>query len=155
MAILTGYFPNTDSQADEFLHSHFVATIATVDRSGIPNQSVIYYAFEPDSANIYFLTHSNSPKLYHLKHNPHISILITEIDQMQTYEIFGETEIITESNQIDTWTKTIFSRVKHSPRPNYLPILERPQSDFSLIKIIPEQWIWAQFAVSNEQKQSL
>lgn len=155
MAIHTGYFPNTFTQADNFLRSHFIATIATVDLAGIPNQAVIYYAFEPNSSEIYFLTQSDSRKLHQLRQNQHISFLVAEISQMQTYEIFGEAQIIDDPDQIETWVKVMVSRVKHSPEPSWLPVLGSPHSRLSLVKIIPEQWIWSHFTAEEESNKAV
>jgi len=155
MAIQTGYFPNINSQADDFFRSHFIATIASVDLAGIPNQAVIYYGFAPDTPDIYFLTRTDSRKIYQLKQNPHISFLVTEISQMQTYEIFGGSQILSDRDQIDTWIKILVSRVKHSPDPRWLPVLQLPHSGLSVVKIKPDQWIWSEFTADSELNDSV
>ena len=69
-----------DAEIAEFLASHMKVQIGTLDASGSPHLTTLYYVLD-DDGRIVFWTYGRSQKIVNLRRDPRIACLIEEGDE--------------------------------------------------------------------------
>lgn len=90
-----------------FLKSHPIGVLATVDPNGNPHATVIYFSTD-DEFNVTFTTKSQTKKHDNLSHNNHAMLVAYETFSQTTVQITGTAELITNKAKADHISEETF-----------------------------------------------
>lgn len=87
---------NMDQVSRNFLQTHNVGVLSTIDRGGSPHGAVVYYVVEQEK--VYFLTKSETNKAKNIIAHPQVALTIFEDYTLQCLQLRGLAEA--EHNEI-------------------------------------------------------
>ncbi len=100
--------------AHEFLKTHKVGVLATVDPDGDPHAAAIYYTIGSD-LTISFLTKVHTKKADNLEHNNHAMLVVYEAETQTTVQVTGEVSKVSDSSELnDIFTQIIYASLDAS-----------------------------------------
>lgn len=128
-----------------FLSSHPIAVLASVDPNGDPHAAVIYFSVN-DNFEIMFTTKKETKKYDNLKHNSHVTLVCFEASSQTTVEITGEVKEIDDIEALEkAFSKTILASIKTSDS-GIPPIAKLKAGNYVAFKIEPKRIAMAVFS---------
>ncbi|MDZ7786399.1 MAG: pyridoxamine 5'-phosphate oxidase family protein [Candidatus Saccharibacteria bacterium] len=88
----------TNKRIFDFLKSHPVGVLATVDPNSNPHAAAVYYAVDKNF-NVTFVTKKGTKKHDNLKHKNHVMMIAYEAETQTTAQITGVAEDISHSQK--------------------------------------------------------
>lgn len=141
----------TKQQAYEFLTNINIAVLATVSDDK-PLASTMYFVVEPD-LSIYFITENQTQKFQHIQKNPNVSIVVTNRESVQTMQIMGLAEVVTDAAKK---TKIIQQTSEANAKKNWLhwppPISKVEAGSMVVIKVTPTWMRYADYLQDDTSK---
>ena len=112
-----------------------MAVIATVDVSGQPNTSTIYYAITKND-DIFFITKSQTAKFENLRLNNKTAMTIADPQKPIALNMMGHAEEIIDPSERDNALQTIF-KLSYEHLHDFAPIIKLHKGSFAAFKFIP------------------
>jgi uncharacterized pyridoxamine 5'-phosphate oxidase family protein len=122
---------------NEFIKSHSKAVIATVDVSGQPSTSSIFYVMDKNN-ELHFITKSQTKKFENLKINSKSAITITDKDKPIAVNAVGLVVEITDQAMRDEIMQEVF-KLSYSELHDFAPIIKLHKGSFAVLKFIPKE----------------
>lgn len=97
----------SNPETGAFLSKNNIATLATVDATGCPRASVIYFVIDPQ-LNVYFITKRDTAKAKNIKLNNNVSLAVYEPKSQTTAQISGTAEVVQDPTRFDD----VFAKVQ-------------------------------------------
>lgn len=126
-----------DDSVIKFVKAHSVAVLATVDESGQPYTSTIYYATFGDE-EVRFITKSGTAKYENLLENGKAAMTITDSKKPVAVNLSGTVAKLDESTDHDTTMQTIF-KVAQEKHNDYPPIVKLHEGGFAAFSFRPNE----------------
>ena len=127
-----------------FLTSHDSGVISSIDPSGMPHGSVVYYACDSNNY-IYIVSKNKTSKVGNIAQNPKVGFTIFDISSMQTLQLSGVAHI----EQDPKIKEKIFHDIlrprfdgKHAEMP---PIMYLPAGEYIVICIKPTMYKFSDY----------
>ena len=141
-------FQKNNSTGANFLKSHGLAVLSTVDRTGNVHGTVIYYVVDPNNL-VYILTKSGTGKGRNVYAHSQVALTVYESGTMQTVQLQGIAEVETEQATKDR----VFSQIV-APRPygdeiQLPPTARLYEGAYTIIKIKPTLIIFHDYTKSK------
>lgn len=140
--LLEGAQPLTN-EGKEFLHSHRVGTLSSIDRTGNVHGAVVYY-FVDANDNIYVLTKSGTHKAHNILANHQVAMTIYSTKNLQTLQIQGMTEIEPDAGVRDFIYQQL-SKSSANKGGGIPPVAKLSEGSFMVIRIRPTQTTYNDF----------
>jgi general stress protein 26 len=129
-------FQNVSEEGLNFLKSHDLAVLSTVDRTGNVHGAVVYYLVDENNF-VYILTKSDTGKGRNVYAHSQVALTIHQAGTMQTVQLQGTAEV--ETNQA-TKEKVFSDMVKPRPYGGKMqlpPVTKLHEGAFMVIRINP------------------
>ena len=125
-----------DSVGD-FIRSHAIAVMATVNSEGQPSSSTIFYTVSKND-EIWFLTKSDTTKYINLNHNSKASMTILDMTKPVAVNLTGHAVEVTDTKDKDEILQAI-TKLSNDTLHDYAPIIKLHKGAFRSMRFIPEQ----------------
>lgn len=112
-----------------------MAIIATVDATGQPNTSTIYYALTKND-EVFFITKSQTAKFENLKLNNKAAMTISDPQKPIALNMMGHAEEIIDPAERDKALQKIF-KLSYDHLHDFAPIIKLHKGSFAAFKFIP------------------
>lgn len=121
-----------------FLESHEVGVLSTVERTGAVSGAVVYYTMMDDYP--YFITKENSRKADNILNNQHVAFTVFDEAKLQTIQLQGIVEQIhSDAHKLEILTAIVHPRTyadgSHKP-----PILRIGPDGIQTYRIVPTKF---------------
>lgn len=92
------------AEVKDFLENHRKAVFATVDETGTPHSSLMFYATDAD-LNFYFGTRASFDKYTRIKSNPNVALTVIEegVEPKRVVEVRGKAEEVAVADRDKTY----------------------------------------------------
>lgn len=127
---------NKDSISD-FIKSHSIAVMATVNSEGQPSSSTIFYTVSKKD-EIWFLTKSDTTKYINLHHNSKAAMTVLDPSKPVAVNITGHAVEVTDTGEKDEILQSI-TKLSNETLHDYAPIIKLHKGSFRSMRFIPEQ----------------
>jgi len=135
----TEKFSDREQRILNFLTTHPIGVLSSVDPNGEPHGVVIYYQIDRNF-HIYFVTRTGTKKYDNLKHSDHVMLTVFEAETQATAQIIGHaSEIIDESVNTIAIAGAILSASLKSARGQPPPITKLEEGEYAVFQLIPKQ----------------
>lgn len=125
-----------DDQTTEFIKSHNIAVLATVDDRDQPSSSAIFYKLGNHN-EILFLTKSETTKYKNLQLNKKVAMTILDPDKPIAMNLTGQVIEVTDTSERDAILQGI-TTLAHDTLQDFAPIIKLHKGSFKSMKFIPE-----------------
>jgi len=125
-----------DSPINDFISTHSVAVIATVDEHGQPHSSTVFYVLA-NKNEVHFITKSNTTKSEDLKNNGNSAMTVTDMQNPQAVNLTGRAEEITDIGDRDKVLQKVFE-LAYKQLHDYAPIIKLHKGSFQAYRFIPK-----------------
>jgi general stress protein 26 len=125
-----------DKRTKDFLESHEIAVLSSVDNKGNVQGATIYYALDAQN-NFYFVTKSGTDKAQNILLNPQVALTIFDADTLQTAQIQGITQLEANPVIFEAITKNIFKLRKYGTDFGWPPLTKIISGQYVIFKIVP------------------
>lgn len=106
--------PESNQRIYEFLKTHPIGVLASVDPNNDPHAAVIYYSVD-DDFNLFFTTKRDTKKHDNLKHKDHVMLVAYEASSQTTVQVTGTAEDITDTPEaFEVFKGTVKAALKTS-----------------------------------------
>jgi nitroimidazol reductase NimA-like FMN-containing flavoprotein (pyridoxamine 5'-phosphate oxidase superfamily) len=119
----------------QFIDTHNVGVISTVDVNNQPSGSIVYYCFDED--NFYFSTKKDSKKLRNIHLNNLVAFTLGSDKDTYTVQIQGVAEEIYDIQEKAICLKKIKERANRDQL-NWPALLEFKKLDLTIVRIVPK-----------------
>lgn len=123
-------------EAHNFLMTHEVATLSTVDENGQPHGAAVYYVADKNNL-LYIVTKDQTAKARNIDRYPFVAVTITDQNRMQTMQIKGVAHVETDPPITKHIYETILRPRFQNGRAQLAPILHIPAGNYEVIVIEP------------------
>lgn len=137
--------PERQQRIYNFLKENPIGVLSTVNRSGHPHGSVIYFNID-EHFIVTFLTKSKTKKYQNIVTNPEIIITVFESNTQTTAEINGKAKLVKDSFEINAIAGSILGASLKTSDSGLPPISKLEAGNYVAFKVHPEQIKMAVFA---------
>lgn len=120
-----------------FLKSHTMAVIATVDKEGQPSTSTIFYALTSND-ELFFITKLQTAKSENLKANNKTALTLLDREKPIALNMIGSAEEITDIHARDEALQTIF-KLSYEKLHDFAPIIKLHKGSFVAFRFHPKE----------------
>lgn len=122
----------------EFLKTHPVGVLATVDPNNDPHAVAIYYSVD-EGFNLSFTTKHDTKKHDNLKHNAHVMLVAHEESSQTTVQVTGVAEEVTDSSEANEIFKETVKAAMQTSDSGVPPISKLYAGSYEAWRIKPRQ----------------
>ena len=137
--------PERQQRIYDFLKANPIGVLSTVNRSGQPHGSVIYYSID-ENFTVSLLTKSKTRKYQNIVTNPEVVITIYEPSSQTTAEITGKAHQVKDSFEINSIAGSILGASLKTSDSGLPPISKLEAGNYVAFNIKPKQIKMAVFA---------
>ena len=138
LEIQAAKFSDRKQRFFDFLVTHPVGVISTVDPSGEPHGAVIYYTVDPEF-KVYFLTRNKTKKYDNLVHYNHAMLTVCEPKTQTTVQIVGTSEVIKNGYEINSIAGAVLGASVQTSEGGLLPITKLEAGEYVAFRLTPVQ----------------
>jgi general stress protein 26 len=138
-------FQNANQDAINFLRSHDLAVLSTVDRTGNVHGAIIYYLIDKDNY-IYILTKTETGKGRNVYAHSQVALTVHEPGSMQTAQLSGVAEVETDQQVKDSVFKEITKPRDYKGKTHSPPVKKLHEGAFMIIRITPTEISYHDYA---------
>lgn len=125
------------------MQEHTLATLATIDPSGIPHAASVYYVVDLD-LHIYCVTREETNKYQNIRLNENVSMAITDEETAETVQLIGTANKVENEHEISNileklWKVTL--EKQHWPA----PVVKLNKGGLLVLKIKPTEMKFGDF----------
>ncbi len=136
------------AEAQQFLVTHDLGVLSTVDRTGTVQGAIVYYYVMPQNL-VYILTKSGTGKGRNVYAHSQVALTVHEPGTLQTLQLQGMAQIETNQNtKNELFAQMIQPRVYkdgvHSP-----PVTKLHEGSFTIIRITPTRAMFHDYAKAS------
>jgi general stress protein 26 len=136
-----GNFHTTDkTKLFNFLKSHPVGVLATVDADGNPHASTIYFAVD-DNLTITFTTHRDTRKAQNIEHHGKVMLATYDAAEQSAVQVFGKATKTTDPTAVQQAFLNTMRAAKHTGEDTVPPVAKILAGPYVAYTIEPEN-IW-------------
>lgn len=131
----------------DFLSSHRIATLATIDKDNKPDAATIYYLVDKDFI-LYFLTRIESRKYYNLQLKSLVSMVVSDENTMETIQLRGTAERIEDFGEEGEALEKLWRAGLKDPSwpgPAVKLYETRNSTELAAVKVKPQHMTYAKF----------
>ncbi len=134
--------------AVDFLKSHDVGVVSTVDGTGNVHGATVYYSYNANN-ELYILTRSETTKARNILSHQQVAFTISDVSSANTLQIQGLAEVVR-----DEQLKSVVFTQMTKPR-NYIkgkqlpPVTSLQQGVYVIIRIIPNEVNFRRYLADN------
>lgn len=126
----------THEQLEEFLASHDIGVLSTIDRTGNVHGAVVYYASDQNYI-IHILTKSGTGKAKNIYTHNQVAFTIHDPDTLETVQLQGTASIETDPTIKNTIYDHLSQPRKSMSKTTTRPVTKLHSGSFMVIKITP------------------
>lgn len=141
----TNKFSDRKQRIHNFLYETSLGVLSTIDASGDPHGSVIYFAID-SNFHLAFLTKTDTLKYDNLKRNPRVMLTVFEPKSQTTAQISGTAKEITSSQQVNFVAGHILTATLKTSKTGIPPISKLQAGPYAAFEIEPVQIRMAVYA---------
>lgn len=130
------------SDAMDFLQKHELGVLSTIERTGSISGAVIYYTMIDEKP--YFMTKLESRKASNILGNQHIALTVYDEDSVQTVQLQGIVELISDLERIEQVTALITRPRTYKDGSHRAPVL-RVGGRTAFYRIVPTGFNYIDF----------
>lgn len=145
-------FDDTD-QIDKFIRNHSVAIVATIDASGQPNTSTIFYIIDK-KGKIYFISKEQTIKSKNLKTNNKAAMTILDKAKPIAVNVIGFAAEVNDEADRESIQQDIF-KLSYEELHDYAPIIKLHKGGFSVFSFQPVKATFTDFTKPIGQTKEL
>lgn len=136
---------NKIKKAYDFLKTHPIGVLATVDPNAEPYAATIYFTAD-NNLNIRFITKTGTKKADNLEHKNHAMLVVYDAQTQTTVQVLGQTKKINDRSKVDDlFTKIIYTSLDTSGN-DVPPISHLEEGDYIAYVLEPKQVRMAVFS---------
>lgn len=132
--------PEERSKITDFLDSHPIGVIATVDEAGNPHASTIYFSVD-DNLHVTFTTKEDTAKSKHIKNHPAVMLVAYDSESQASVQLTGKALEVQDPEEAQAIYHGTLHAAKQTGEDNVPPIAKIPAGPYIAYKIMPED-IW-------------
>lgn len=137
--------PNQVKSLLEFLRTHDVAVLATIQDGTRAHATTIYY-YVDDDLKFYFLTRNETLKFSNLKEDGDVGMAITDATGLQTVQIEGKAREVDYARQYAPIVKKFIDGLAKSGKAwEQIPLNRINSGYFAFIQVTPTWIRWCDF----------
>lgn len=125
-----------NSEERQFIDSHEVATLSTIDRRGNVDGAVVYYTTFDDGL-MYVLTKGGTQKVHNIFAHPQVAFTIYDEQTLQTLQMQGIAKIETEATMKNKVFKAIMHKRDYKGEMRLPPVAQLQNESFMIVRIHP------------------
>jgi general stress protein 26 len=144
----TASLPETKQAVYDFLQSHPIGALATVDLENNPHVTVVYFSVNEDFS-VTFVTKEDTKKHSNLQHNNNAMLVCFEAVSQTTVQIAGEVTDISEEFEAQQAIKNTLDAAIKTSEENLPPIMKLDAGYFVTYKLVPSHIRMAVFSMSG------
>lgn len=129
-------FQNTSDEGLDFLKSHDLAVLSTVDRTGNVHGAIVYYLIDKRDF-IYILTKSETGKGRNIYAHSQVALTVHEPNTQQTVQLQGIAEVETDQLIKERVFGQIVNLRSYQDGPHLPPVTKLHDGAFMIIRITP------------------
>lgn len=129
----------------EFLNSHSIGVVSTVDPNNEPHSAVVYYAVDQDF-NITFTTKQNTKKTSNLNHKNHAMFIVYDAKTQTTVQITSTAEDLTGTPELPEVFRHTIEASMETSEAGIPPISKLAAGDYTAFRLHPVQIRMAVFS---------
>lgn len=131
-------FSDREQRIYDFLTTHPIAVLSSVDPSGEPHGTVIYYTLNQDF-QLFFITRTGTKKYDNLIRNNHAMLTIFDPRTQTTVQVTGIAEEIIDSYEVNNIAGSITGISLKTSEGGLLPITKLEEGEFTAFQVKPVQ----------------
>lgn len=120
----------------DFLQTHELATLSTVDKEENVHGAIVYYYAAPDN-HLYILTGLTTQKARNAYAHPQVALTVLSLEKLQTLQLQGFIEIETDQAVKKLVFSHITQRRQYGKDALLPPVLQLKDNKFVVLKITP------------------
>jgi general stress protein 26 len=125
-------------QAMNFLNSHEIGVLSSIERTGTVSGAVVYYTMI--DGHPYFVTKVNSQKATNIIGDQHVAFTVFDEGKLQTIQIQGIVEQVNDKDK-KTFALTDITRPRtYEDGSHKIPIMRMGDTDFITYRVIPTKY---------------
>ena len=138
------YSAALSNEALQFLTSHEIGVLSSVERTGLISGSVVYYTVRGNG--IYFMTKVGTRKADNILGNQHIAFTVFDETKLQTAQLHGVVELETDETVKKEVTEAIIRLRNYESGKRLPPIMKMGGKDeFVTFRITPTKYSYIDF----------
>lgn len=133
-----------EDSVSDFIKSHYIAVMATVDENAQPSSSTIYYVLSKKD-EIWFLTKSDTTKYKNLQVNGKASMTVLDQAKPSAVNLTGYVVEVEENSEKDEILQSI-TKLADEKLHDFAPIIKLHKGSFRAMKFVPQQAIMSDYS---------
>lgn len=126
---------NNKKEAYEFLRSHDICVLSTIDRNGNVHGAIVNYAIDQDNY-FYIMTKSETNKGRNIYSHNQVALTVHEAGSLETVQLQGLVSVESNKEVIDVVSKQIIKARQYKEGKD-LPPVTKLKGDYMVLKIQP------------------